>query len=184
MLPKSERLHKVKANKRILRLPAEYSAPGSLEECHGVKWNDYVLPARGLNVECGCRYYPPPPLSCQEKEWSIPSTYCQSAMQGWTFVLLVSPHWLLDEGLVVHTYKLSKSDTNVKLDASLHHLGCSNWKNNNRHFICGIIDGRITVHRHRHRHHHHNHSSSGLLSSYCGHYCSQISGAVRHFHQS
>ena len=35
-MPKSGRLHKVKAHKEMLLLPAEHSAPGSLEECHGV----------------------------------------------------------------------------------------------------------------------------------------------------
>jgi len=33
---KAERLCKVKANKGMLLLPAEHSAPGSLEECHGM----------------------------------------------------------------------------------------------------------------------------------------------------
>jgi hypothetical protein len=36
VLPKSERLHKVKAYKEILLLPAEHSAPGSREKCHRV----------------------------------------------------------------------------------------------------------------------------------------------------
>jgi len=36
VLPKSERLCKVKAHKQMLLLPAEHSAPGSLEECHRV----------------------------------------------------------------------------------------------------------------------------------------------------
>jgi hypothetical protein len=47
---------------------------------------------------------------------------------------------LLEEGLDVRTYKLSKSGTNVELDASLPLLGCSNWKNDYRHLICGIFD--------------------------------------------
>jgi hypothetical protein len=36
VLPKSERLRKVKAHKEILLLPAEHSTSGSQEECHRV----------------------------------------------------------------------------------------------------------------------------------------------------
>jgi hypothetical protein len=36
MLPKSERLHKVKAHKEMLLLPAELIDPGSMEQYHGV----------------------------------------------------------------------------------------------------------------------------------------------------
>jgi len=36
VLPKSERLHKVKSTKEMVLLPAEHSASGSQEECHGV----------------------------------------------------------------------------------------------------------------------------------------------------
>ena len=36
MLPKSEKLYKVKADMEMLLLSAEHSAPGSLEKCHGV----------------------------------------------------------------------------------------------------------------------------------------------------
>ena len=36
MLPKLEGLHKAKAHKEMLLFPTEHSAPGSLEECHGV----------------------------------------------------------------------------------------------------------------------------------------------------
>jgi len=58
VLPKSERLRKIKANKGMLLLPPEHSAPGSLEECHGVIAMT-VLSARGYKVGCRCGEYPP-----------------------------------------------------------------------------------------------------------------------------
>ena len=94
MLPKSERLCKVKANNGMLLLPAEHCAPGFLEECHGVIAMT-VLSARGFSVGCRCGYYPPP--SCWEKEWLSAARYCQSATQGWTFLLLLAHRWLSDK---------------------------------------------------------------------------------------
>jgi hypothetical protein len=124
-----------------------------------------------------------PPPGCREKEWSIAPRYCQSATRGWTFLLLLTPRWLLAEGLGVRTYKLSKSGTNVELDASLPLLGCSNWKNDYRHLICGIFDVGIAVHRHRHRHRHRNHSSAGLPSPRYCRYRPRIGAAIskKHF---
>jgi hypothetical protein len=111
----------------------------------------------GLMLDAGVVITPP---GCREKEWSIAPRYCQSATRGWTFLLLLTPRWLLEEGLGVRTYKLLKSGTNVELDTSLPLLGCSNWKNDYRLVICGIFDMGIAVHRHRHRHR--NQSSDGL----------------------
>jgi len=48
----------VKAHKEMLLLPAEQSAPGSLEECHGLIAMT-ELSAKECIVGCGCGYYPP-----------------------------------------------------------------------------------------------------------------------------
>ena len=65
MLPKSERLRKVKANKEMLLLPAEHSAPGSLEECDGVIAMTMYCQLESLMLDAGVVITPP---GCQEKE--------------------------------------------------------------------------------------------------------------------
>jgi len=108
--------------------------------------------------------------------------YCQLPMWGWPFLLLLTPCLLLEEGLGVPTYNLSKSDTNDQLNASLPLHVCSNRPNDYCHWICGIFDVGITVHYHCHCHY--NHSSAGHPSpSYCN-YCPQIDGTVGRFHWS
>jgi len=59
LLPNSERLHKVKANKGMLLLPAEYSAPGSLEECHRVIAMTTYCQLEGLVLDAGEVITPP-----------------------------------------------------------------------------------------------------------------------------
>jgi hypothetical protein len=58
-LPKSERLCKVKPNKGILLLPAEHSAPDSLEECHGVFAMTMYCQLDGLMLDSGVVITPP-----------------------------------------------------------------------------------------------------------------------------
>ena len=60
MLPKSERLHKVKAHKQMLLLPAEHSGPGSLEECHGVIAMTMYCQLESLILDTGVVITPPP----------------------------------------------------------------------------------------------------------------------------
>jgi hypothetical protein len=112
----------------------------------------------------------------------IAPMYCQSATRELTFLLLLSPRWLSEEGLGVHTYKLSKSGTNVELDVSVPLVGCSNWKNVYRHFICGIFGVGIAVHCHCHCKS--NHSSAGLPSPRDNRYHPRIGAAGGHFHCS
>jgi hypothetical protein len=138
-----------------LLLPAEHSAPGSLEECHGVIAMTMYCQLDGLMLDAGVVITPPPP-GCREKELSIAPRYCQSATPGCTFLLLLTPRWLLEEGLGVRIYNLSQSGTNVELDVSLRLLGCSNWKNDYRHSIYGIA---VRCHCHCHW----NHSFTCLL---------------------
>jgi len=78
----------------MLLLPAEHSAPGSLEECHGVIAMTMYCQLDGLMLDAGVVITP---LGCPEKEWLIAPRYCQSAMRGWTFQLLLAHHGLLDE---------------------------------------------------------------------------------------
>jgi hypothetical protein len=59
VLPKSERLRKVKANKGMLLLPAEHSAPGSLEECHEVIAMAMYCQLEGLMLDAGVVITPP-----------------------------------------------------------------------------------------------------------------------------
>lgn len=72
----------------------------------------------------------------------------QSRMVEWSFLLVLTCHWLVEERPGVHIYILSKSDTNVELDVSLSLLGCSNWKYNYHHSICGIFDVRMAFDHH------------------------------------
>ena len=59
MLPKSERLHTVKAHKEMLLLPAEHGAPGSLKECHRVIAMTMDCQLESLMLEAGVVINPP-----------------------------------------------------------------------------------------------------------------------------
>jgi len=59
VLPKSESLRKVNAHKKMLLLPAEHSAPGSLEECHGVIAMTLYCQLERLMLDTGVDIAPP-----------------------------------------------------------------------------------------------------------------------------
>ena len=59
VLPKSERLRKAKADKGMLLVPAVLSAPGSLEECHGVIAMTIHCQLEGLVLDVGVFITPP-----------------------------------------------------------------------------------------------------------------------------
>jgi len=61
----SERLHKVKANKDMLLLPAEHSAYGSLKGCHRVIAMTMYCQGESVMMDAGVIITPP---GCQEKE--------------------------------------------------------------------------------------------------------------------
>jgi hypothetical protein len=58
-------MHKVKAHKEMLLLPVEHSAPGSLEECHGVIAMTIYCQLESSMLDAGVVITPP---GCQEKE--------------------------------------------------------------------------------------------------------------------
>lgn len=93
-----------------------------------------------------------PPPSYREKEWSNAHRYCQSTTWQWTFLLQLTPRWLLHDGQGIRTYELSLSGTNFKLDESLPLLGCPYWKNDYHCVVSDIVDVGIAVQRHRDRH--------------------------------
>ena len=108
------------------------------------------------------------------------TTNSQSSMQQWSFLLLLTCCCLLEEELVVCSYKLSKSDTNVDLGMGLPLLGCSNSKNDYLILNWEIFDLGIVVDCDCD----HNHPSSGLQSHHYCHYPPRIDSTVRHFHFS
>jgi len=127
VLPKSERLQEVKAHKEMLLLPAEHSAPGSLEECRWVIAMTMYCQLQRLMLDLGvdittpglagervidCSYVLSVNAGVQISGSTYPllvvgRTRCSqleigSQKQGWSFLLLLTHHWLL-QGLGVRT---------------------------------------------------------------------------------
>jgi len=97
-------------------------------------------------------------------------------MQGWLFLYILIHHWLLEEALGVFTDKLSKSYTNIELNKWLPLLGCPNWKKENRHLICEMINMGIAVHYY----HHPNYQSVVIPCTCYNNFHPHIDAVVRH----
>jgi hypothetical protein len=80
ILPKSERLRNVKAHEQILLLPAEYSGPGSQEECHGVMTMTMRCQLASLMLDEGVVITPPSPRRVVRR---MSTEFCLGIVTQW-----------------------------------------------------------------------------------------------------